>query len=127
MIIVCVHRIGITEKKERVSMITLSEKAINEVKRLINEQQLPENTGLRMGVRGGGCSGLSYALNFDTEQKETDRIFDCSGVKVVIDSKSFLYLAGTTLDYTDGLNGSGFTFDNPNASQSCGCGSSFSA
>lgn len=108
-------------------MITLSEKAVSEVKRLISEQKLPEDAGLRMGVRGGGCSGLSYALNFDTEQKETDRIFQIDGVKVVIDSKSFLYLAGTTLDYTDGLNGSGFTFDNPNASQSCGCGSSFSA
>lgn len=108
-------------------MITLSEKAVNEVKRLISEQNLSEETGLRMGVRGGGCSGLSYNLNFDTEQKETDRVFDCSGVKIVIDSKSFLYLAGTTLDYTDGLNGSGFTFDNPNATQSCGCGSSFSA
>lgn len=108
-------------------MITLSEKAVNEVKRLITEQKLPEDAGLRMGVRGGGCSGLSYALNFDTEQKESDRVFEIDGVKVVIDSKSFLYLAGTTLDYTDGLNGSGFTFDNPNATQSCGCGSSFSA
>lgn len=108
-------------------MITLSEKAVNEVKRLITEQKLPEDTGLRMGVRGGGCSGLSYALNFDTEQKESDRVFNFEGVKVLIDSKSFLYLAGTTLDYTDGLNGSGFTFDNPNATQSCGCGSSFSA
>lgn len=108
-------------------MITLSEKAVNEVKRLITEQKLPEDAGLRMGVRGGGCSGLSYALNFDTDQKETDRVFNIDGVKVIIDSKSFLYLAGTTLDYTDGLNGSGFTFDNPNATQSCGCGSSFSA
>jgi iron-sulfur cluster assembly protein len=108
-------------------MITLSEKAVSEVKRLITEQKLPEDAGLRMGVRGGGCSGLSYALNFDTDQKETDRVFNINGVKVLIDSKSFLYLAGTTLDYTDGLNGSGFTFDNPNATQSCGCGSSFSA
>ncbi len=108
-------------------MINLTDKATNEVKRLIEAQQLPEETGLRVGVRGGGCSGLSYSLNFDTQQKENDRVFECNGVKVLIDSKSFLYLAGTTLDYTDGLNGSGFTFENPNATQSCGCGSSFSA
>jgi len=108
-------------------MINLTEKATTEVKRLIEAQQLPQDTGLRVGVRGGGCSGLSYSLNFDTQTKESDRVFDCNGVKVLIDSKSFLYLAGTTLDYTDGLNGSGFTFENPNATQSCGCGSSFSA
>lgn len=108
-------------------MITLTEKAASEVKRLIEAQNLPEATALRVGVRGGGCSGLSYSLNFDAESKENDRSFDCNGVKLVVDSKSFLYLSGTTLDYADGLNGSGFTFDNPNASQSCGCGSSFSA
>lgn len=108
-------------------MIVLTEKAASEVKRLIEAQNLPDGTVLRVGVRGGGCSGLSYALNFDTDLKESDRSFDCNGVKIAVDSKSFLYLAGTTLDYTDGLNGSGFTFDNPNASQSCGCGSSFSA
>lgn len=108
-------------------MITVTEKAVGEVKRLIEAQNLPESTVLRVGVRGGGCSGLSYALNFDSDQKETDRLFEVDGVRVVVDNKSFLYLAGTTLDYTDGLNGSGFTFDNPNASQSCGCGSSFSA
>jgi len=108
-------------------MITLTEKASSEVKRLIEAQNLPEGAGLRVGVKGGGCSGLSYALNFDTEVKESDRAFDCNGVKILVDSKSFLYLAGTVLDYTDGLNGSGFTFNNPNATQSCGCGSSFSA
>ncbi|MDP8245247.1 MAG: iron-sulfur cluster insertion protein ErpA [Candidatus Hinthialibacter antarcticus] len=108
-------------------MITLTEKAASEVKRLIEAQSLPEATALRVGVRGGGCSGLSYSLNFDAESKDNDRSFDCNGIKLVVDSKSFLYLSGTTLDYADGLNGSGFTFDNPNASQSCGCGSSFSA
>ena len=80
-----------------------------------------------MGVRGGGCSGLTYSLNFDVQQKENDRVFDSHGLKIMIDSKSYLYLVGTTLDYTDGLNGSGFTFNNPNATQSCGCGSSFTA
>ncbi|MBI1388696.1 MAG: iron-sulfur cluster insertion protein ErpA [bacterium] len=108
-------------------MITLTEKAASEVLRLIEAQNLPETTGLRVGVRGGGCSGLSYALNFDTEERDNDRVFTCNGVKIMVDSKSFLYLSGATVDYTDGLNGSGFTFDNPNASQSCGCGSSFSA
>ncbi len=108
-------------------MIQLTDKAAEEVKRLIQTQNLPESVGLRVGVKGGGCSGLSYSLNFDTEQRENDRVFDSRGVKILVDSKSFLYLSGTRLDYTDGLNGSGFIFDNPNASQSCGCGSSFSA
>ena len=108
-------------------MIVLTDKAANEVKRLIEAQQLPEEAGLRVGVKGGGCSGLSYSLNFDTNQKENDRVFESNGVKLLVDSKSFLYLSGTTLDYTDGLNGSGFIFNNPNATNSCGCGSSFSA
>lgn len=108
-------------------MIILTEKAAGEVKRLIEEQKLPAEAGIRVGVRGGGCSGLSYSLNFDLEIRENDKVFNSQGVKILIDPKSFLYLAGTTLDYSDGLNGSGFTFNNPNATQSCGCGSSFSA
>ncbi|MGI6454872.1 MAG: iron-sulfur cluster insertion protein ErpA [bacterium] len=108
-------------------MIQLTEKAATEVKRLIEAQNLPQEAGLRVGVRGGGCSGLTYSLNFDVQQKENDRVFDSHGIKIMIDSKSYLYLVGTTLDYTDGLNGSGFTFNNPNATQSCGCGSSFTA
>lgn len=108
-------------------MISLTEKAAQEVKRLIDAQDLPKDAGLRVGVRGGGCSGLTYSLNFETEQREKDRAFDSHGVKLYVDSKSLLYLSGTTIDYTDGLNGSGFTFNNPNATQSCGCGSSFSA
>ena len=108
-------------------MITLTEKAANEVKRILQAQNLPEETALRVGVRGGGCSGLSYSLNFDALEHENDKKFFSNGVKVVVDTKSFLYVAGVTLDYADGLNGSGFTFNNPNAVQSCGCGSSFSA
>ncbi len=108
-------------------MINLTEKAANEVRRLIEIQNLSSETGLRVGVSGGGCSGLSYSLNFDTQEKEKDKIWESNGVKILVDSKSYLYLVGTTLDYKDGLNGSGFTFSNPNASQSCGCGSSFSA
>ncbi|HOL93618.1 MAG TPA: iron-sulfur cluster insertion protein ErpA [bacterium] len=108
-------------------MITLTEKAAAEVKRLIQAQELPEEVGLRVGVRGGGCSGLSYSLNFELEQSEKDRVFHSNGIKLIVDTKSLLYLSGTTVDYTDGLNGSGFLFNNPNATQSCGCGSSFSA
>ena len=108
-------------------MITLTQKAVTEVQRLIKAQELPQDVALRVGVRGGGCSGLSYSLNFDTNQGESDKVFETNGVKIVIDSTSFLYLAGTTLDYTDGLNGSGFVFNNPNANNTCGCGSSFSA
>ncbi|MBN2329677.1 MAG: iron-sulfur cluster assembly accessory protein [Candidatus Omnitrophica bacterium] len=108
-------------------MIQLTEKAAGEVKRLIEAQDLPEGTGLRVGVRGGGCSGLSYSLNFETQEREKDRVFSIHDVRIYVDTKSLLYLCGTTIDYADGLNGSGFTFDNPNAAQSCGCGSSFSA
>ena len=80
---------------------------------------------LRVGVAGGGCSGLSYKLDFDNEQKPTDQVFENNGVKIVTDLKSFLYLVNTTLDFSDGLNGKGFHFINPNASRTCGCGESF--
>ena len=108
-------------------MVTLTENAISEIKRLMEAQSL-ENVGLRVGVKGGGCSGLSYTLNFDPEiRAEEDQVFEVSGIKVVVDSKSLLYLEGTTLDYMNGLAGTGFKFVNPNATRSCGCGSSFSA
>ena len=106
-------------------MITVTENAAKEVKRLIEEQKL-NGVNLRMGVKGGGCSGLSYTLNFEAESREQDQVFDCNGVKVVVDSKSLIYLEGTTLDFVNGLEGTGFKFVNPNASRSCGCGSSFS-
>ena len=80
---------------------------------------------LRVGVVGGGCSGLSYKMDFDNQQKPTDQIFENNGLKVVTDLKSFLYLVNTTLEFSDGLNGKGFYFNNPNASRSCGCGESF--
>jgi len=107
-------------------MIHLTEKAASEIKSLIEAQNLPQETGLRFGVRGGGCSGLGYSLNFDLEAKENDMTFDSFGVKIVVDTKSFLFLSGTTLDYTDGVNGAGFVFKNPNE-QGCGCGSSCGA
>lgn len=86
----------------------------------------PNAAFIRVGVKGGGCSGLSYELGFDTELKEDDKMFEDNGVKIVVDKKSFLYLIGTVLDYSGGLNGKGFTFNNPNASRTCGCGESFS-
>jgi iron-sulfur cluster assembly protein len=81
---------------------------------------------IRVGVQGGGCSGLMYELGFDNELKETDKVFEVEGVKIVVDKKSFLYLVGTTLDFSGGLNGKGFVFVNPNADRTCGCGESFS-
>jgi iron-sulfur cluster assembly protein len=80
---------------------------------------------IRVGVKGGGCSGLSYDLSFDTELKEDDKEFEDNGMKIVVDKKSFLYLIGTELDYSGGLNGKGFVFNNPNANRTCGCGESF--
>ena len=106
--------------------VTLTETAAKQVKKLMQEQKL-EQVFLRMGVKGGGCSGLSYSLEFDTEKVKHDKTFEIDGVPVVVDAKSYLYLNGTTLDYvTEGLQG-GFTFVNPQAKSSCGCGTSFSA
>jgi iron-sulfur cluster assembly protein len=105
--------------------VTLTEKAATQVKKLMAEQT--QQVFLRMGVKGGGCSGLSYSLEFDTEVGKHDKKFDIDGVTVVVDTKSYLYLNGTTLDYVvEGLQG-GFTFINPQAKSSCGCGTSFSA
>jgi iron-sulfur cluster assembly protein len=105
--------------------VILTEKAATQVKKLMAEQT--QQVFLRMGVKGGGCSGLSYALEFDTEVGKHDKKFDVDGVTVVVDTKSYLYLNGTTLDYVvEGLQG-GFTFINPQAKSSCGCGTSFSA
>ena len=107
-------------------MITLTDKAASKVKEiLVSENRL--NSGLRVGVKGGGCSGFTYILNFDDIAAETDQVFEDKGVKIFVDAKSFVFLAGTQLDYTDGLSGAGFTFVNPNATRSCGCGSSFQA
>lgn len=106
--------------------VNLSESAVKQVKQLIEAQNL-EGAFLRMGVKGGGCSGLSYNLEFDTEIGQHDKVFEIDGIKVAVDAKSYLYLNGTTLDYvTQGLTG-GFTFVNPQAKSSCGCGTSFSA
>ena len=86
----------------------------------------PNTDFVRVGVKSGGCSGLSYDLKFDKDQKENDKVFESYGVKIIVDTKSFLYLIGTTLEYSGGLNGTGFVFKNPNANRTCGCGESFS-
>lgn len=105
-------------------MITISPNAATEVKRLLTKENRPE-LGLRIGVRAGGCSGMSYMLGFDTPQ-EGDKVQDVEGIRIFVDTKSEPYLEGTQLDYQDGLQGKGFTFSNPNAKRSCGCGESFS-
>ncbi|UOQ64898.1 HesB/IscA family protein [Hymenobacter volaticus] len=107
-------------------MITVSDKAKEKVEKLMHDAELDPTYRLRASVAGGGCSGLSYKLDFDNEVKPMDQEFEDKGVKVVVDMKSFLYLAGTELNFSDGLNGKGFYFDNPNASRTCGCGESFS-
>lgn len=106
-------------------MIKVTDAAKNQAARLMEEGG---QTGyfIRVGVEGGGCSGLMYQLDFDNEEKEEDKAFEDNGVKVVVDKKSFLYLVGTTLDFSGGLNGKGFVFVNPNADRTCGCGESFS-
>ena len=108
-------------------MIYVSDKAKEKVSHLLKEAAIADSGDyfLRVSVVGGGCSGLSYKLDFDNESKPMDQVFEDNGVKVVTDLKSFLYLVNTTLDFSDGLNGKGFYFNNPNASRTCGCGESF--
>jgi iron-sulfur cluster assembly accessory protein len=109
--------------------ILLSEKAASEIKKIVQEQGLPDGeTRLRVGVKGGGCSGFSYMLDLTEEPKgEMDEEMDSNGVKILVDMKSYLYLNGTEIDFKDEVMGRGFVFKNPNATSSCGCGSSFSA
>lgn len=107
--------------------IKISEKAAKEIRRIMTENKVPQTFGLRVGVKGGGCSGLTYTLGFDAEANEGDTIIDQESVKLFVDGKSLFYLSGTILDFSDGLNGKGFIFNNPNATKTCGCGESFSA
>jgi iron-sulfur cluster assembly protein len=110
------------------SGIQITEKALKRIRTvLVKEGISPTEGGLRLGVLGGGCSGLSYSIKFDTQPRERDRIFDYEGVRLFVDPKSFLYLHGMTLDYEETLMKQGFNFINPNASRSCGCGTSFSS
>jgi len=109
-------------------MIELTERAAGEVKTIIKDQELdPANTFLRVGVKGGGCSGFSYTLDLTESRQETDEVWEKYGIKVICDPKSHIYLEGASVDFKDELMGRGFVFSNPNATSSCGCGSSFSA
>jgi iron-sulfur cluster assembly protein len=107
-------------------MIQLTDKAIGRIRQVFVKQGV-EGGGLRLGVQGGGCSGMSYLIRFEPKQRPSDRVFDFEGVKVFVDPKSLIYLEGMTLDYKESLMQSGFVFENPNAKKSCGCGTSFSA
>lgn len=108
--------------------LTVSPKAKERIRQIQVEQKVPENSFLRIGVVSGGCSGLTYNLKFEEniKQEASDRLYEVDGLKILIDMRSFLYLAGTELDYSDGLNGEGFHFKNPNATRTCSCGESFS-
>lgn len=105
-------------------MIKVSESAKKQAIKLMSEDNL-DNAFIRVGVKGGGCSGLMYELDFDTKLLDSDKVFEDNGIKVVVDKKSMLYLVGTELDFSGGLNGKGFVFSNPNANRTCGCGESF--
>ena len=108
--------------------VLLSETAAKEIQSIIKDQELDaEKVRLRVGVKGGGCSGFSYVLDLTESQKDSDELFEQHGIKIICDPKSLLYLNGTTIDFRDELMGRGFVFSNPNATSSCGCGSSFSA
>jgi iron-sulfur cluster assembly protein len=105
--------------------IKITDKAVSEVRKIMEENRIPENFGLRVGVKGGGCSGLTYTLNFDENSKEGDTVIEQDNIRLFVDGKSLFYLSGTELDFTDGLKGKGFIFNNPNAVKTCGCGESF--
>jgi iron-sulfur cluster assembly protein len=105
--------------------ISLTEKAAAELIRLMAQENIPADYGLRVSVKGGGCSGFSYVMGFDSGPKETDKVMDAHGLRVFVDPKSLFYISGTVLDFSEGLNGKGFVFQNPKAARTCGCGSSF--
>jgi iron-sulfur cluster assembly protein len=107
-------------------MISVTDKAKDRISTLLKEEGRTPLHNIRVSVKGGGCSGLMYDLDFDDKINPADQIFEDKGVKILVDKKSLLYLLGTTLDFSDGLNGKGFQFINPNASRTCGCGESFS-
>ena len=116
------------EAAQKVMTIEVTDSAVSNIKRFMKDEN-KDNHHVRVGVRGGGCSGLTYVLQFEPSEKigTMDQVFEKDGARIVVDKKSLLFLAGTTLDFEGGLSGQGFTFKNPNARQSCGCGSSFSA
>lgn len=115
-----------TDTTPTTPIVTLTESAVKEVKRLMNVQGLTEG-GLRLGVKGGGCSGLSYTINFDEKIGQFDTVYEIEGIKIIVDAKSAIYLQGTQLDFQKDLMAGTFKFVNPNAQKTCGCGESFSA
>ncbi|MDF1808660.1 MAG: iron-sulfur cluster insertion protein ErpA [Phycisphaerales bacterium] len=117
-----------TETTHDQSVVILTELAAKEVMNIVASQELDaDKVRLRVGVKGGGCSGFSYLLDLTETQKDSDEVFEQHGIKIIVDPKSMLYLAGVTVDFKDEIMGRGFVFNNPNATSSCGCGSSFSA
>ena len=106
-------------------LVIVTQRAAQEIVKIKAENKIPDEHALRLGVKGGGCSGMSYVLAFDEQPREGDFIYQMEGLRIYIDPKSQFYLSGTTLDFSDGLNGRGFTFHNPNATRTCGCGHSF--
>ena len=107
------------------STIIITEKALKQIKQIMTENNIPKEYSLRISVKGGGCSGFTYNLGFDGDEKDGDTHFQNDGFNIVVDGKSLFYLMGMELDFSDGLNGKGFIFNNPNASKTCGCGESF--
>lgn len=114
-------------KENPTASVSITPRAAQEIVKIKNDNKIPETHALRLGVKGGGCSGLTYVLAFDEKPRVGDNEFEMEGIKIYVDPKSLAYLAGTTLDFSDGLNGKGFVFNNPNATKTCGCGSSFCA
>ena len=108
------------------SPISLTESAVNEIRNIISEKQIPADYGLRVGVKGGGCSGMSCILGFDL-QKENDNVYQVGDIQIIMEKSHGMYLAGMEIDFVDGLNNRGFSFNNPNATKTCGCGTSFEA
>ncbi len=106
-------------------VVTITSRAAQEIRKIKTDNSIPESHALRLGVKGGGCSGMTYVLAFDENARERDAIYHIEGLKVFVDPKSQFYLSGTTLDFSDGLSGRGFVFNNPNAARTCGCGHSF--
>ena len=105
--------------------VEITEKAAEKIKYFANKDDIAGDVGLRVAVKGGGCSGLTYNLDITNEELSTDKVVEQHGVKVMVDKKSYIFLVGTVLDFSDGLNGKGFVFTNPNAKKTCGCGTSF--
>lgn len=106
--------------------VAITEKAAEKIRYFAEKEGITDNVGLRVAVKGGGCSGLTYDLKITDEELDSDKVVEQYGVKVMVDKKSYIYLVGTELDFSDGLNGKGFIFENPNAKKACGCGTSFS-